>query len=120
MFKTAKKCNVWKSLLTVPMIALIPMLFSFCGSQDNKVPVSDSDNTEYLIDTVTIFDPNTYEERTIIYKIPASVKTTSDGTPVSAGLVNGAKGYTLDTVVVYDPVTKKEKLMKITVVPDKK
>lgn len=116
MHATTTKDNTVKSLKALPMILLMLLLFTFCTAQDNKVPTSAGHKTEYVMDTMTLFDPDTYEERTVIYKVPATLKSTADGMFPSEWLQNGAQGYTLDTVTIYDPVSLKPKWMKITVV----
>lgn len=120
MYTTTTKDAARKSLKALPMIILMLLMFTFCTAQDNKTPAPAGHNTEYVIDTMTLFDTNTYEERTVIYKVPAKMKSTADGAFASEWLQNDAKGYTLDTVTIFDPVTLKPKWMKITVVMDEK
>ncbi len=120
MLTTIQKGNPSKWQMTLPMITLMLLMFSVCTAQDNKIRQPGSHKTEYIIDTLTLFDPNTYEEHTIIYKVPAEMKPAADGRFASEWLQNDAKGYTLDTVTIFDPVTLKPKLIKITVVLDEK
>ncbi len=119
MLTTTTKDNTWRYLLALPLILLMLVMFSFCSAQDKTAPVLKSDAPRYIIDTVIVFDPNTYEEQVIIYQTPADMKLPGAEGPFSTELKNDAREYSLDTVIVYDPDTKKEKMTRIMVVKKK-
>jgi hypothetical protein len=86
------------------------VMFSFCSAQDKFKPVEVVKEPQYIIDTVITFDPNTYEESVVFYKVPVEKGVAPDGQPIGLQLENQSHQYSLDTIIVYDPETKKEKM----------
>ena len=101
----------WKYAGILPLLAGMICVFSFCSSPGNTSGFAEP---QYVMDTVIVFNPETYEETITIVRRPVSEANATQAAPVKLGEAN-----VNDTRKVYDPQTQ-EKTTRVSVTRVKK